>query len=166
MWKTKSLRLIYRAQWWIWIYVENKTSSSRYSYGIGSNGHGAKVLIADGNFPLSTCTPAHCKKSFFEFITRCSIRNGGFKSDQGVYPCWVRYDNDSSGWEWTIYTHRIRENPGQDIILKREKRSDFNHAVKSEDTCLAIATRRNQAFANILLVIGSNKNDLNWKWSW
>jgi len=64
----------------------NKTSSSRYSYGIGSNGHGAKVLIADGNFPLSTCTPAHCKRVFLNLSPRCSIRNGGFKSDQGVYP--------------------------------------------------------------------------------
>ena len=31
---------------------------------LAGNGHGARILIADANFPFSTCTPAICKKVF------------------------------------------------------------------------------------------------------
>jgi L-fucose mutarotase len=31
---------------------------------LASNGHGAKVLIADSNFPIMTSTPVSCQKVF------------------------------------------------------------------------------------------------------
>ena len=34
---------------------------------LGSNGHGARILIADSNFPFSTCPPQSAKKVFLNF---------------------------------------------------------------------------------------------------
>ncbi|HMI67942.1 MAG TPA: RbsD/FucU family protein [Cyclobacteriaceae bacterium] len=124
---------------------------------LGSNGHGAKVLIADGNFPLSTCTPAHCKRVFLNL-------SPGVVSVTEVLKVIREYISIESGTimvppdesEQSIHIE-FREILGPDIVLKREKRSDFYQAVKSEDTCLAIATGETRRFANILLVIGSIK---------
>ena len=47
------------------MYVKAKTSSSGYPHGIGEAVVMAKVLIADGNFPLSTRALSIAKKFFF-----------------------------------------------------------------------------------------------------
>ena len=48
----------------------------------------------------------------------------------------------------------IEEILGKDINLKKIKRFEFYKEVKSDDTCLVIATGESRRFANILLVIG------------
>jgi|SRR5260221_2557106 len=124
---------------------------------LGSNGHGAKVLIADGNFPLSTGVPAHCKKVFLNL-------SPGVVNVTEVLEVIREYIPIESGTimvppdesDQSIHIE-FREILGQDIILKQEKRADFYKEVKSEDTCLAIATGETRRFANILLVIGTIK---------
>jgi L-fucose mutarotase len=124
---------------------------------LGSNGHGAKILIADGNFPFSTGTPQHCRKVFLNF-------SPGLLTVTDVLKVLVHYvpveralvmvppDNI----EQPIHKE-FKEILGSDIILKGEKRFEFYLESKSEDTCLAIATGETRRFANILLVIGSIK---------
>ena len=46
---------------------------------------------------------------------------------------------------------------GPDIVIKRERRFEFYREVKSENTCLAIATGETRRFGNILIVIGNVK---------
>ena len=43
---------------------------------------------------------------------------------------------------------------GNDIPLKKLKRFEFYNEVRSDDTCLVIATGETRRFANILLVTG------------
>jgi L-fucose mutarotase len=43
---------------------------------------------------------------------------------------------------------------GTGISLKKLKRFEFYEEVRSDDTCLVIATGESRRFANILLVIG------------
>jgi len=124
---------------------------------LGSNGHGAKVLIADGNFPLSTGTPAHCKRVFLNLSPGVVSVTEVLKVIKEYIPIesgTIMIPPDES--EQSIHIE-FREILGPDIVLKREKRADFYQEVKSEDTCLAIATGDTRRFANILLVMGTVK---------
>ena len=44
-----------------------------------------------------------------------------------------------------------------EIVIKRESRFEFYREVKSENTCLAIATGETRRFGNILIIIGNVK---------
>jgi L-fucose mutarotase len=124
---------------------------------LGSNGHGAKVLIADGNFPLSTSTPANCKRVFLNLSPGVVSVTEVLKVIKEYIPIesgTIMVPPDES--EQSIHIE-FKEILGHDIVLKREKRADFYQEVKSEDTCLAIATGDTRRFANILLVMGTVK---------
>ena len=124
---------------------------------LGSNGHGARVLIADGNFPLSTTVPARCKKVFLNLAPGLLTVTDVLKVLRDFIPIEsgiVMTPPDES--DQPIH-HEFKEILGPEIILQREKRADFYKEVKSEDTCLAIATGETRRFANILLVIGTVK---------
>jgi L-fucose mutarotase len=124
---------------------------------LGSNGHGARILIADGNFPITTCSPLNCKKVFLNL-------SPGLLSVTDVLKVIVDYIPVESaivmvppdGSEQSIHVE-FKDILNSDITLKAEKRSDFYREVRSEDTCLAIATGETRRFANILIVIGSIK---------
>src|SRR5690606_14579853 len=53
----------------------------------------------------------------------------------------------------------FREILGPDIIFKRENRFEFYREVKSENTCLAIATGEMRTMGNILISIVNVKRD-------
>ena len=124
---------------------------------LGSSGHGAKVLIADGNFPLSTRTPEHCKKVFLNLSPDMLTVTDILKVIKDYIPietCVLMSSPDEV--EQPIHTE-FREILGPDIVLKREKRFEFYREVKSENTCLAIATGETRRFGNILIIIGNVK---------
>jgi L-fucose mutarotase len=121
---------------------------------LGSNGHGAKVLIADGNFPFTTSVPETARKVFLNFtadmlsvvnvltvlstcipIESASVMIPPDESDQPIHQEFV---------------HIL----GTEVPLKKLKRFDFYDEAKSADTCLVIATGETRRFANILLTIG------------
>lgn len=49
--------------------LKTKLLQSEIPLVLASNGDVAKILIADGNFPISTCTSTRCKKVFLNFST-------------------------------------------------------------------------------------------------
>jgi L-fucose mutarotase len=122
---------------------------------LGSNGHGARVLIADGNFPLSTCAPHRCRKVFLNLSPGVVAATDVLKVITDHIPveaAMVMVPSD--GTEQSIHKE-FASVLGPEIALKREMRFDFYQQVKSEDTCLAILTGETRRFGNILLVIGS-----------
>ena len=122
---------------------------------LGSNGHGAKILIADSNFPISTCTPALCKKVFLNFPPGLLTATDVLKIIKDYIPIEtgiVMMPMDER--EQSVH-NEFQEILGEQITLKRQKRFEFYQEVKSDDTCLAIATGETKRFANILIVIGS-----------
>ena len=124
---------------------------------LASNGHGASILIADGNFPISTSVPAKCKIVFLNFSPGLLTVTDVLKVIRDYIPIeaatvMIPHDESEQG------VHKeFTQILGEDITLKSEKRFDFYRQAKSEDTCLAIATGETRRFANILLVIGSIK---------
>lgn len=121
---------------------------------LGSNGHGAKVLIADGNFPVTTAVPATAKKVFLNFVPDMLSVTDILKVLATCIPvesATVMVPPDES--HQAIHTE-FEEILGAEVPLKKLKRFDFYDEAKSADTCLAIASGETRRFANILLTIG------------
>ena len=121
---------------------------------LGSNGHGAAILIADGNYPFSTCSPPDARRVFLNF-------SPGLLSVMDVLPVLV----DSIPFEGA-HVMQPPDSPVPDIHLEFKqllgesfpitplKRFEFYDRAKANDTCLVIATGEKRRFANILLTIG------------
>lgn len=121
---------------------------------LGSNGHGARILIADSNFPFSTCPPPTAKKVFLNFapgMLRVTDVLNILKDYIPIETALVMIPPDNS--VQAIHTE-FEEILGTGNPLKKLKRFEFYEEVKSTDTCLVIATGESKRFANILLVIG------------
>lgn len=121
---------------------------------LGSNGHGAKILIADGNYPFSTCTPESAKKVFLNLapgllnitdVLRVLVEYVPIENAMVMVP--------PDGAEQQIHKE-FSEILGAELQLNKLKRLDFYNEAKSHDTCLVIATGESRRFANILLTIG------------
>jgi L-fucose mutarotase len=121
---------------------------------LGSNGHGARVLISDGNYPATTGAPVNAKRVFLNL-------SPGILNVTDVLKVLVDYIPIESvtvltppdGADQPIYSE-FKEILGQDIPFNKLKRMEFYAEAKLPDTCLVIATGEKRRFANILLTIG------------
>lgn len=126
---------------------------------LGSNGHGARILIADSNFPFSTCPPASAIKVFLNFapgMLGVTDVLSVLKDFVPVETATVMVPPDESTQD--IHSE-FEEILGAGLPLKKLKRFEFYDEVKSIDTCLVIATGESRRFANILLTIGVVRGD-------
>ena len=121
---------------------------------LGSNGHGAKILIADSNLPFSTCPPPTAKKVFLNLapgMLRATDVLSIIKDFIPIEAAIVMIPPDESLQAIHL---EFEEIPGSNISLRKLKRLEFYNEARSNDTCLVLATGESRRFANILLVIG------------
>lgn len=121
---------------------------------LASNGHGAQILIADGNFPISTQTPAYCKKVFLNLAAGLLTVTDVLKVIQQTIPIesyTVMTPPDEAPQDIHQAFKAIIENKPP---LQALKRNEFYQQASGAHTCLAIATGETRRFANILLTIG------------
>jgi L-fucose mutarotase len=121
---------------------------------LGSNGHGAKVLISDGNYPASTGVPQTAKKVFLNLAPGILSVIDVLKVITDTIPVEsALVMTPPDGMEQPIHKE-FKEILGSEIPLVSTKRFEFYTEAKSPDTCLVIATGEIRRFANILLTIG------------
>jgi L-fucose mutarotase len=120
---------------------------------LGMAGHGARVLIADGNYPLATqSNPAGSRV----YLNLAPGRLGVTEVLEvlleaiPIEAAHVMGPDDSS--EPAIFADFRRRLP--DIELQRLGRHEFYTVARGPDTALAIATGEQQLYANVLLSIG------------
>jgi L-fucose mutarotase len=121
---------------------------------LGSNGHGSRILIADGNFPFSTCPPVTARKVFLNLapgLVGVTDVLDVLKDFIPIESAIVMIPPDNS--IQPIHSE-FEDILGTANSLKKIKRFEFYEEVKSPDTCLVIATGETKRFANILLVVG------------
>jgi L-fucose mutarotase len=121
---------------------------------LGSNGHGARVLITDGNYPASTGVPSTAKKVFLNLAPGKLLVTDVLTTIAEYIPiesATVMIPPDGS--DQPIF-QEFGEILGDDVPLEKIKRFEFYDKAKSPDTCLVIATGEVRRFANILLTIG------------
>lgn len=126
---------------------------------LGKAGHGSRVLIADGDYPVSTTGGRNSK------VVHLNLASGIVSSTQVLEvlldvllvedavlmdvpagrddpPIWIEYRD-------------IFQKHGIKITLKRIERFKFYQAVSGDDVALLIQTGENRDYANLLLTVGS-----------
>jgi L-fucose mutarotase len=120
---------------------------------LGEAGHGAQVLIADGNYPLATRSNPDAYRVFLNLepgkLTVTDVLSVVAEAIP-VESAYVMGPDDGS--EPSIYEDFRRLLPDND--LTRLGRFDFYDMARGPDTALAIATGEQRIYANILLTIG------------
>ncbi|UCD29448.1 MAG: RbsD/FucU family protein [Planctomycetota bacterium] len=118
-------------------------------------GHGAKVLIADSNYPASTKIGPNADLVYLNL-------SPGLPSGTDVLQTLLNaieieaamVMQPDSGPEPDIFDEFSKVLP-KGIELQKLGRFDFYDAVSDPDTCLVIQTGEQRLYANILLVIGA-----------
>lgn len=121
---------------------------------LGSNGHGAGILIADGNYPFTTCSPVTAKKVFLNLSPGVLCVSQVLQAVVDYVPvesALVMLPPDAAPQEIHETYAKIL---GSDVPFSKVNRFEFYDAAKSGNTCLVIATGEMRRFANILLTIG------------
>jgi L-fucose mutarotase len=117
-------------------------------------GHGSQVLIADGNYPLATASPAGAARVFLNLMPGMVQVTDVLAALADVIPienAAVMVPPD--GARQPIFAEFEALLP-RGLEIKPLKRSEFYAAAKACDTALAIATGEKRRFANLLLTIG------------
>ncbi len=132
--------------------------------GLGSAGHGAKILIADGNYPLATRSPETATRVYLnlapgkvsvpdvlEAIVACTpieaaeVMTPDDGSEPGIFADFRRILASSTT------AMPVEAGP---MSLTVRNRWEFYDAARTHDVALAIATGEQRVYANILLTIG------------
>jgi len=121
---------------------------------LASNGHGSRVLIADGNYPFSTGVAAGARKVFLNFAPdKLSVVDvlEVLAESIVVESVLLMSPTDASAPD----VHRqYRAILGDEVAVETRDRFAFYDEARSADTGLVIATADTRRFANVLLTIG------------
>lgn len=121
---------------------------------LGMAGHGAKILIADGNYPLATRANPAARHVYLNLapglvtvtdVLKVMVDAVPLEAAQVMVP--------ESGQEPSIFEDFRLILPGE-LALQRVGRFKFCDASRANDVALAILTGEQRIFANILLTIG------------
>jgi len=120
---------------------------------LGEAGHGAQVLIADGNYPLATRSNPNGYRVFLNLAPGQLTVTDVLAVLVDAIPIEAAHvmgpdDGDEPG----IYADFREMLP--DTELQRLGRFDFYDMARGPDLALAIATGEQRIYANILLTIG------------
>jgi L-fucose mutarotase len=127
---------------------------------LGEAGHGARVLIADGNYPLMTRSNEHAHRVYLNLAPDLLRVTDVLEVLAGAIP--IEAANvmiPDTGDEPSIFGDFRRLLPG--VELEAMGRFDFYDAARGPDLALAIATGERRIYANILLTIGVVSPDFN-----
>ncbi len=126
---------------------------------LGSAGHGARVMIADGNYPFSTEAPATATRVFLNLrrglVTVCDVLEVLVETIPIESALLMEAPE---GFPTPAHDDYRKLLPAATPVTLR-KRHDFYAEVKSPATTLVIATGEERRFANILLTIGVVKSE-------
>lgn len=121
---------------------------------LGEAGHGATILIPDGNYPVSTGANPLADRVYLNLAPGLVSVTDVLKAVLSATPVeaahvMARHD----GAEPSIY-EEFRQLLGDDIELQALERFEFYDEAGKDNCCLVIATGEQRIFANILLTIG------------
>jgi L-fucose mutarotase len=120
---------------------------------LGMAGHGAKVLIADGNFPFTSGSNPSAKHVYLNLthglvtvtdVLKVLIKSIPIEAAEVMIP--------DSGLEPIIFSEFNALLPN--ICLKKFGRMDFYDIARERDVVLIIATGEQRVFSNLMLTIG------------
>lgn len=120
---------------------------------LGEAGHGAQILIADGNYPLVTRSNPASRRVYLNLAPDLLKVTDVLRAIAGATP--IEAANvmvPDSGAEPPIFAEFRALLPG--LALQDLGRFQFYDAARGPDVALAVATGERRIYANILLTIG------------
>jgi len=117
-------------------------------------GHGSRVLIADGNYPLSTGSPSTAARVYLNLRPGCVTVTEVLATLTQVVPIEAALGMQTREAGAAPVHGEIAELLGATVPFELKARHDFYAEARSADTVLAIATGEQRRFANVLLTIG------------
>jgi L-fucose mutarotase len=121
---------------------------------LASSGHFSQVLIADGNFPIATCSNPRSKKVFLNLTFGVLNCTQVLTTIMDAVPIQAATVMESPEDYKPLIHDEYRTMLGGDIALSNMERWAFYDKIKSDNTSLIIATGEQRRFANLLLTIG------------
>jgi L-fucose mutarotase len=122
-------------------------------HGLGEAGHGAQVLIADGNYPLATRSHPASRRVYLNLAPDLVRVTDVLKVLADAIPIESAYVMmPDKGPEPAVFAEFRQQLPG--IDLKPLGRFEFYDAARGPDLAGAIATGEVRVYANLLLTIG------------
>lgn len=121
---------------------------------LGRVGHGAQVLIADGNYPFTTGSPATADKVFLNLkpgMVKVTDVLEALVESIPLEAATVMVPDDKT--DQPIFAEFRNLLPGS-LSLVKIGRFEFYDRARSSDTALVIATGEQRIYANLLLTIG------------
>jgi len=122
---------------------------------LAAAGHGAKVLIADSNFPASTKLGPNADLVYLNLTpgipSGTDVLSAVLSAIEVEEAAVMQPD---SGPEPDIFAEFGKLLPGN-VEMKKLGRFEFYDAVNDPDTCLVIQTGEQRLYANLLLTIGA-----------
>ncbi len=128
---------------------------------LGAAGHGGTVLIADGNYPVSTCVGPrgrvvhlnlapgiiNCVDALRALLTAIPIEAAQVMqpADASRPPIWSEFDS-------------VLRTSGFAVPLQSIERFEFYRTASSEQHALTIQTGEQRIYANLLLTIGVRRD--------
>jgi L-fucose mutarotase len=126
---------------------------------LGRAGHGSCVLIADGNYPISTHSPASAAKVFLNLrrgLVKVTDVLEVLRDTIPIEQATVMATRD--GQPAAIHQELFKLLPAG-VPTRTLSRAEFYSTVNQPETALVIATGEEQRFANILITIGVVKTE-------
>lgn len=120
---------------------------------LAAAGHGSRVLIADGNYPLSTATSPTASRVYLNLRPGCVTVTEVLATLATVLPIESALGMQTRDGQAAPIHAEIQHLLGS-LPLELKGRHDFYAEARSADTTLAIATGEQRRFANVLLTIG------------
>jgi len=120
---------------------------------LGEAGHGAQVLIADGNYPLRTRSSDAGHRVYLNLAPGLVTVTDVLRVLVDAIPVEAAHVmTPDDGTEPGVFAEFRQLLPG--IELERLGRFPFYEAARGPDVALAIATGEERIYANLLLTIG------------
>ena len=134
--------------------IETYLSHPAILHALAAAGHGARVLVADGNYPASTEVAPRATR--VDLNLRRGLINApdvvaALVETMAIESALMMQPMDDS---WPEVQEIIRSLLPNTARLERSPRHEFYAAARSGETALVIVTGEARRFANILLTMG------------
>lgn len=128
-------------------------------YALGKAGHGSKVLLADGDYPVSTTKGPNAE---IVHLNICAGLVNCIQLLEVILPTVLIEDaavmdvpqGCSEPEIWNLYREMLKKNE-YDVELKKIDQFPFYNEIAMPTTALIIQTGELREYANLLLTIGS-----------
>jgi L-fucose mutarotase len=127
---------------------------------LGSAGHGARVLVADGNYPFSTETPPTATRVFLNLRRGLLSVTDVLEVLVETIPIEAVLLMETPDGQPVPIHEQFRALLPDGAPVTQRRRHDFYAEAKSPSTTLVIATGEERRFANVLLTIGVVRGNL------